>query len=279
MKLKAPAKLNLFLFILGRRPDGYHELRTLFQKITLTDELELKKATDVTLEVEGEAPSGQENLAWRAAQAFLEKAPLKAGVFIRLRKGIPPGTGLGGASSDAAAVLKGLAQLYPGCLTSQDLWEIGRSLGADVPFFLSPYSAALGEGIGERLSPWSVPPAWYLVMVPPFRISTSWAYQNLRLTKGKSSFIERPEDFSWERGLVNDFKPLVWGRYPELKEVETYLKGLGALGVGLSGSGSALFGVFKTQEEAEEAQRRLPARFKGYQTFVATQYQEGDLCL
>ncbi|OAQ20582.1 4-(cytidine 5'-diphospho)-2-C-methyl-D-erythritol kinase [Thermosulfurimonas dismutans] len=279
MKIEAPAKLNLFLYVLGRRPDGYHDLLTLFQKISLCDEVHLEKATGITLEVSGEAPPGRENLCFRAAEIFLERAAIKGGVFIRLKKRIPAGTGLGGASSDAAAVLKGLSKLYPGHLSEAELFEVGRSLGADVPFFLSSYSTALGEGIGDRLSPWPTLPAWYVVVVPPFRISTAWAYRNLRLTKRETPLINGPENFSWDKSLVNDFKDLVFEKYPELSVVEAALYDAGALKAGLSGSGSALFGVFEEQGLAERAAERLRERFKDYQVLVARNFREGETCL
>ncbi len=278
MKILAPAKINLFLHVLRKRPDGYHDILTAFQKISLCDEIRLSKATDITLEVEGEAPPGRDNLCFRAAERFLEAAALEAGVFIQLRKRIPPGTGLGGASSDAAAVLRGLSRLYPGHLSSSQLWELGRSLGADVPFFLSSYSSALAEGIGDRLRPWKSLPAWYVVVVPPFRISTAWAYQNLRLTKTQTPLINGPENFSWEKLLVNDFKPLVFGVYPELYQVEKALKEAGALGVGLSGSGSALFGVFAEETLAWSAAETLSREFGEYTFVVARNYEEGEKC-
>ncbi len=280
MKLLAPAKLNLFLRVLRRRADGYHDLETLFQKISLCDEVHLEKASGITLEVEGEAPSGRENLCFLAAERYLSRAAIEAGVFIRLVKRIPSGTGLGGASSDAAAVLKGLARLYPGHLPESELFEMGRSLGADVPFFLSSYSTALGKGIGEKLTPWPTLPAWYLVVVPPFRISTAWAYQNLRLTKERSPLNYGPENFSWGKKLVNDFKRLVFEKYPELEELEGALREARALNAGLSGSGSALFGVFETEREARRAKEALIKRFPAYQFFVVTNYspEEEKLC-
>ena len=276
MRLEAPAKLNLFLYVLGRRSDGYHELFTLFQKISLCDEVYLEKARGVILEVSGEAPPGRSNLCFRAAELFLERAALEAGVFIRLKKRIPAGTGLGGASSDAAAVLKGLARLYPGHLSEAELFKLGRSLGADVPFFLSPYRTALGQGIGDRLSPWPTLPAYYVVVVPPFRVSTAWAYRNLRLTKRKTPLINGPEDFSWDKPLENDFKELVFERYPELFRLEGALYEAGALRVGLSGSGSALFGVFEDEAEAERAAQRLREGFKEARVLVTGNFEEGE---
>jgi len=274
MRLVAPAKINLFLRILRRRRDGYHEIETCFQKITLCDEVFVERATDITLEVEGEAPPGRENLCFRAAEGFLNRAAVEAGVFIRLRKRIPPGTGLGGASSDAAAVLRGLARLYPGHLSREDLFRLARELGADVPFFLSEHSTALGRGIGDELTPWSARPAWYVVAVPPFRISTAWAYRNLRLTKEKTPLNYGPENFSPEKDLSNDFRELVFARHPELRGLEEEMKKVQARGVGLSGSGSALFAIFEAEGEARGAAEALRNRFPEYRFFVATNYAE-----
>ncbi|QJA06745.1 4-(cytidine 5'-diphospho)-2-C-methyl-D-erythritol kinase [Thermosulfurimonas marina] len=277
MKLLAPAKLNLFLRILGRRPDGYHDLQTLFQKITLFDEVELFKATGIALEVEGEAPGGRENLCFRAAELFFREAAVEGGVFIRLRKRIPPGTGLGGASSDAAAVLQGLSRLYPGHLSPEALYRMGVRLGADVPFFLSPYATALGEGLGERLTPWPTPHAWYVVAVPSFRVSTAWAYAQLKLTKRKRPLNYAPENFYWE-SLVNDFEALIFEAYPEAAELAEALKAAGALAAHLTGSGSALFGAFRERAEAERAVEKLAQRFPEARFFVVTNLKEGDPC-
>lgn len=282
MRLYAPAKLNLFLRVLRKRPDGYHELETLFQKITLCDEVELRKATDIALEVKGEAPPGRENLCFRAAEAFLSRAAIRAGVFIRLRKRIPAGTGLGGASSDAAAVLRGLSALYPGHLSQAELFSLARTLGADVPFFLSPYATAFARGIGDELSPFPETPAWYLVVVPPFRVSTRWAYQNLRLTKEKTPLNYGPKApegaLNFEGVLENDFRAVVFERYPELYELERALLSAGAKACGLSGSGSALFGVFAEEEAARRAEAGLVTRFPAYAFYVVTNYKEGTPC-
>ncbi|RUM89864.1 MAG: 4-(cytidine 5'-diphospho)-2-C-methyl-D-erythritol kinase [Thermodesulfatator sp.] len=271
MRLLAPAKLNLFLRVLGCRPDGYHELQTLFQKITLFDEVELFKARGIALEVEGEAPPGRANLCFQAARLFLREAAVEGGVFIRLYKRIPPGTGLGGGSSDAAAVLQGLTRLYPGHFSSEALFRMGLRLGADVPFFLSPYSTALGEGVGERLTPWPTFSAWYVVAVPPFRVSTAWAYAHLSGLKGKRPFSCGPEDFSWEN-LLNDFEELIWRTYPELARLAENLRSCGALAAHLTGTGSALFGVFVARDEAEKTAKKLARAFPRIRFWVVTNF-------
>ncbi len=271
LSLRAPAKINLVLHVLFRREDGYHELYTIFQKVTFFDEIHLRPAPRINLRVRGEieVPEGEENLCWRAAKLFFAAQGRSHGVEIILDKRLPKGAGLGGGSSDAAAVLKGLNELYPS-FSPEELLSLGQKLGADVPFFLSPYSTALARGIGEILSPWPTHPAWYLLLCPEIEISTAWAYHNLRLTTRREPPNYEPDQPLWEQGLVNDFEPVIFSRYPVLKELKEELLRAGAQAALLSGSGAALFGVFLTEEEARAAQKLF--RKKGLRAVVVTNF-------
>ncbi len=270
-KVFAPAKLNLVLKILAKRPDGYHELFTIFQKVTLFDELILALSPEkkIALETTGEVPTGEDNLCVRAAKLYQARTGKIFGLQIRLTKKIPMAAGLGGGSSDAAAVLKFLNQHF-GALSQEELMALGRRLGADVPFFLSPYSTALGRGIGEILSPWPTFPAWYVVVCPEVRIATAWAYQNLRLTTPSELPNYVPDQPLWHQGLVNDFEPLIFAVYPEIGRWKRRLKELGAKEALLSGSGASVFGVFETLEEAEKVY--LSLKDEGVRVFLVTNY-------
>ncbi len=270
-KVLAPAKLNLVLKVLAKRPDGYHELFTIFQKVTLFDELILAPSPgkEITLETRGEVPTGEDNLCVRAAKLYQARTNKIFGLKIRLTKKIPMAAGLGGGSSDAAAVLKFLNQHF-GALSQEELMALGRRLGADVPFFLSPYSTALGRGIGEILSPWPTFPAWYVVVCPEVRISTAWAYQNLRLTTPCELPNYEPDQPLWHQGLVNDFEPLIFAAYPEIGRWKRRLKELGAKEALLSGSGASVFGVFEALEEAKKAY--LSLKDEGVKIFLVTNH-------
>jgi len=272
VKIKAPAKINLALRVLFRREDGYHELYTIFQKITLFDHLmiELTDPPFLKLEVSGErVPAGEENLCLRAARKYQERTGLHFGMNLRLQKNIPVGAGLGGGSSDAAAVLLFLERRFR-ALGDKELFALGRELGADVPFFLFPYSTALGRGVGEKLSAWPTYPAWYVILSPPVQISTAWAYQNLRLTTPSEPPNYEPGQPLWKQGLVNDFESLIFELYPELKRRKEALIEKGARAALLSGSGASIFGVFEDEATAKEAFRAFCQ--EGERAFLATNY-------
>lgn len=245
--LYSPAKINLTLQVLKKRNDNYHEIYTIFQKIDLWDEIEIKKTlTGFSLEFFSNfrVPLNK-NLAYKAYKKFKEFFKIKDEFIIKIKKNIPIGAGLGGASSNGASILKGLAYFYE--IDLNLLYPLAKELGADVPFFLSPYPSAIGEGIGEILKPFPNFPAWYIIIYPNFQISTKWAYENLRLTNLKNPVYYRSDIAPWNQsqGLINDFKPLVFEKYKILESYEKLLKNLGAKAVSLSGTGSCLFGIFE----------------------------------
>jgi len=273
LSLLAPAKINLFLLINGRRPDGYHLIFTIFQKVSLWDEIEIsvnqEKRGGIYLECPGSnLASGPDNLAYRAARLFLEKSGLDLAVEILLRKRIPIGGGLGGGSSDAASVLKGMNKLTGFPFNGASLHFLGCSLGADVPFFLLEAPAAVGRGIGTELEVVDAPHGCYVLVYPGFSVNTRWAYENCVLTGQKEDTIFDSGEAIRAAMWRNDLEKVVMARYPEIGLIKADLMALGAETAMMSGSGSTVIGSFISQEEAHRAASSLKAR-KGLHTFLA----------
>ena len=262
LQLKSPAKVNLRLEILRKREDGYHELRTILQKISLHDTLSvsLKQEKGISISTDHPGlPIGKENLVFRAAQMILKKSNYKGGLRIHIRKEIPLGAGLGGGSSNAAMTLKALDQLLGIGLPTKELMKMGLGIGADVPFFFLD-GAAVASGIGERLRKIELPDLWYVLINPNFEISTRWAYQNFILTKrhfhfNLQGFVKTPEGIS--RLLWNDLEGVVSHKYPQIEGMKKMLLSAGALGALMTGSGPTVFGVFSRKREAEKAYKKL----------------------
>lgn len=280
LNLYTPAKINLSLEILERRSDGYHEIRTVFQKISLYDEVRLNLSSDKGIRVSTDdpsIPSDRTNLAHKAAAALLKEQKAAAGVSIHIKKKIPAGAGLGGGSSNAAATLKGLNTLLNLNLTDEYLLALSRSIGADVPFFLSGAATALAGGTGEKIRPLKLKfRLWLIVVFPNFGISTAWAYNTyskyILLTKKKKNIKVVDLNLSYKNvvsALYNDFEQVVIPKYPEIKTLKNNLIEAGATGSLLSGSGSAVFGVFATREDAEQALMRLLKQNEYKKTYIA----------
>lgn len=266
----APAKLNLFLHITGRRPDGYHELQTLFRLLDRGDSIDFRLRTDTRIlrgsQMPGVAP--ESDLAVRAARLLREACGVTGGVEIYIHKSLPMGGGLGGGSSDAATTLVALNQLWGCGLEPAELMGLGRTLGADVPVFIGGRTA-WGEGIGERLTPVDLPTRWYLVVQPPATISTAELFADPGLTRNRPPITI--DDF-FSGGGENVFEPLVQVRYPV---VAAALEWLGAWGAGrLSGTGACVFAAFESASAAEQAREALPRQWPG---FVARGVDESPL--
>ncbi|MCD4755902.1 MAG: 4-(cytidine 5'-diphospho)-2-C-methyl-D-erythritol kinase [Deltaproteobacteria bacterium] len=262
LSLLAPAKINLFLLINGRRSDGYHLIFTMFQKISLWDEIELSvgqgEKKGIYLECpDSELISGPDNLVYQASELFLEKAGLDLAVKILLKKRIPIGGGLGGGSSDAASVLKGLNELAGFPFNGASLHLLGCSLGADVPFFLLEAPAAVGRGIGTELEVVNVPHGWYVLVYPGFSVSSRWAYENYVLTGQDQDTIFDAEEVIQTAMWRNDLEKVIIGRYPEIGRIKDELVALGAEAALMSGSGSTVLGSFLSEEEAHRAASSL----------------------
>jgi 4-diphosphocytidyl-2-C-methyl-D-erythritol kinase len=263
----APAKVNFFLKVMGRRPDGYHNLVSVMQALELSDEVTLDK-TDAGISVSCDSaavPSGPENIAFRAAKAVLDEAGAASGARISIKKNIPVAAGLGGGSSDAAATMKGINLLFGLGISDRRLRDIGVRLGADVPFFFS-WPCALAEGVGEVLSKLPLPDETWLVIVNPgFPVSTGWVYGSLNFElTNKFNSIKLPQ-FEGQAPsatllasyLHNDLERVTVVKYPRINELKEQLVGEGALGALMSGSGPTVFGVFEGRSAAFEAARRM----------------------
>jgi 4-diphosphocytidyl-2-C-methyl-D-erythritol kinase len=276
LRLKSPAKVNLRLEILRRREDGYHELRTVLQKISLNDTLSvsLKNEKGISITTDHpDLPLGRRNLVYRAAQMILKKSEYRGGLHIDIRKEIPLGAGLGGGSSNAASTLKALNQLLEIGLPTKELMEIGLGIGADVPFFFLEGSA-IGSGIGERLKKIELPGLWYVLIYPNFEVSTRWAYQNFILTKRQfhfkfHKFLETLEGIS--HLLMNDLEGVVSHKYPQIEGMKKMLLSAGALGSLMTGSGPTVFGIFSEKGDASKAYQevRRRVRDKGWTVLMA----------
>lgn len=268
----APAKVNFILDVVGRRPNGYHDVAMLMVRLSLHDRVRvaLTSGSDIAVTCPGlELAAGEDNIAARAARLLLEHTGIKTGVAIAIDKRIPAAAGLGGGSSDAAAVLLALDELLGTALSRGELQALGVRLGADVPFFLCGEMAAWATGIGEILEPWRGLPPCHLVLVNPrFAVSTAWVYQNLGLThcRHMSKIPRFPERMEELVGLLrNDLEAVTSARYPEIAEIKGQLVRAGALGALMSGSGPTVFGVFAGQAAAEAAALQL-ARGNGWWT-------------
>lgn len=277
---RARAKLNLALRVLGRRPDGYHDLETVFQAIDLHDDIEVTLrrggVRSVGLSCDRADLEHEGNLAWRAAELLLRRLDLDLEVRIRLRKRIPAGAGLGGGSSDAAAVLRAMAALLRDPPARADLVAVAEALGSDVPFFLLG-GTAFGTGRGTRLAPLPDLPQYPLALaLPEVEVSTAWAYSALAAARstgltepGKPGTMKelspslgrlaRGDAAAFSDWMVNDFEGVVFRRFPELAEVRRRLLSCGARRALMSGSGAAVFGLFDSMQRAEEAAARLAA--------------------
>jgi 4-diphosphocytidyl-2-C-methyl-D-erythritol kinase len=281
----APAKINLFLRVVGRRADGYHELDSVFIPVSLCDRVrveirvEPKGASDSLIALacdRADIPAGEKNLAWRAAAAFLVEfgseihRPVQ--VAIDLRKQIPAGAGLGGGSSDAGAVLRMMATLCRVGDLSR-LAKVALALGADVPFFLSPQVRRVG-GVGERIAPlmseapgrnalFAANPLWMVIAVPPVEVSTAEIFRALSPAQwsgaAPAAHLRAVASGSITPAILqNDLAAVAMARYPEIAQLRSALIAAGASGAAMSGSGGAVFGLFSGAEAAAQAATEMP---------------------
>lgn len=261
LKLSVPAKINLWLEVIRKREDGYHELSSLMMPIGVYDRIgiELRPGGDeISLEC-GHAlvPDDSRNLAWRAARDFLAASGLKADVHIDIEKNIPVGAGLGGGSADAGAVLLALNKLFREPLSLERLKELAVKLGADVPFFLLR-QPALATGIGEKLERvFGLPDYPIVLLKPPLTVATGWVYQSLKLTRSRSCIsLSRLLASPWGLSDVmeNDLESVTLDAYPLLIRLKEWLLAQGALAALMSGSGPTVFGVFPDSGHAKRVE-------------------------
>jgi 4-diphosphocytidyl-2-C-methyl-D-erythritol kinase len=261
--LKAPAKVNYLLEVIRRRPDGYHDLRMVMQRVNLCDEINISLTDTPGISVrcgKNDVPDGPDNIAWKAANCLLELANGSQGADISIIKNIPVAAGLGGGSSDAASVLMGMNELLHLGLSDQRLMEIGVTLGADVPFFIFK-KTALAEGIGEDLTAMpEMPAAWVLLVNPGVHVSTAWVYKNLQLTnrgelnKLPVSYRELDDVCSI---FANDLESVTIPAFPVIAGIKNAMLQHGALGAMMSGSGPTVFGLYRDKDTAEQARAAM----------------------
>jgi 4-diphosphocytidyl-2-C-methyl-D-erythritol kinase len=261
LTVHAPAKINLALKILRKRADGYHDIQSILQKVSIYDTLSFKRSPHQGITVAADDPSiptDSRNLAYRAADLLLKQQKITPGISIHIKKRIPAGAGLGGGSSNAAATLAGLNKLLRCNLTEADLLRMGVEIGADVPFFIYNQPSALAEGIGEQLSPVKIHvPLWLVIVFPGFSISTKWVYENYRVLTNERKNIRIPRSFKQLNTVLhilsNDLEHVVTQQYPEIQKIKRTLIQTGACGSLMSGSGSSVFGIFPDEHHAQEA--------------------------
>ena len=264
MRLRALAKINLGLDILGKREDGYHEVRMIMQTIQMYDVLEIKKkkAPGISLSVNYPyIPCDERNLVYKAAKLLMDEFQVKEGVEIRLEKFIPVAAGMAGGSSDAAAALVGVNRLFKLGLSEKDLMERAVNIGADVPYCVMR-GTALAEGIGEKLTRIAqVPDCFVLIGKPGINVSTKAAYESLQLDQiqthpdidGMIRDIESGDLRAMTEKMENVFEPGIIGRYPVIGEIKALMEEHGALKAMMSGSGPTVFGIFDDRKKMEEA--------------------------
>lgn len=256
----APAKLNLFLHVVGRRPDGYHLLQSVFRFLDYGDHLTFGLRQDGQIVRRSDLPGvpPQQDLVIRAARLLQESTGCGLGVEIAVEKRLPMGGGLGGGSSDAATVLLVLNRLWGLNLSRQELQQLGLRLGADVPIFIFGESA-FAEGVGERLQPIELPPAWYVVIAPPVAVSTAEIFAAPELTRDTTSI--KICDLLTAR-LGNDLQPVVCWKYPEVAECLAWLGKYGE--ARMTGSGACVFVELATEDQALDVLERKPGNWQGF---------------
>ncbi len=268
--LEPKAKINFGLDIISKRKDGYHNIKSIFLPLKFSDHLIIEKKPYFELKVEGDAPRGKENIVYKAANLFYRKIGRPMENRIILKKRIPPGSGLGGGSSDAGYLLKALNRMYDDILKEKELKELAKEVGADVLFFLNPYPSMV-EGVGDLITPIKFKKKYVLLILPEYRISTAWAYRrfdemNKRLTN-HINFIKIIERLNRGgirsvRGMVwNVFEDVVFGEKKELKELKQRMDELCENGiVMMSGTGSCLYCISDEEKEILELKEKIDKR-------------------
>lgn len=271
IEIKCPAKINLSLDVVNRREDGYHNLEMIMHQVDLCDTLTLKPTDEgifLSSDAEGLSVDGS-NLIVKAAKLFFEKTKIKEGIKIHLEKRIPMGAGLGGGSTDAAGTLMALNQIFGEPLTLDELAPMAKDLGADVPFFLSG-GCMLAEGIGEKLTPLTPLTGVHIVIAkPPVHVSTAYVYKNLVLdentphpdTRRAVEALMRGDAEMLGKYAGNVLETVTATEYPVIEEYKKTMTDCGAIYSLMSGSGSAVFGIFKSLKDAQKAMDIFPEAY------------------
>ena len=281
LKIKAPAKINLTLDVIGRRPNGYHDLRMIMQTIDLYDEITITKIPEeeIRLSMNKELPDKippEKNLVWKAASLIKEHCKISGGFSIILEKNIPAAAGLAGGSSDCAATLLGINKLCKLELSIDELCELGVRLGADVPFCIRK-GTMLSEGIGEILTPLpALSPLWVLLIKPDISVSTAYVYTHLNLpeltshpdTEHMLDCIARRDDASLAKGLANVLETVTIPEYPVLAELKQFFLEEGAIGSLMSGSGPTTYGLYQDEILAQMALKKAQDKYPNYDVIL-----------
>lgn len=285
IQLKALAKINLGLDVLRRREDGYHEVKMIMQTISLHDDLEIRRIKTPEIQVKTNLyylPTNENNLVYKAAKLLMDEFGIKEGVAIQLKKRIPVAAGMAGGSTDGAAVLWGMNQMYGLGLSRQELMERGVKLGADVPYCVQR-GTALAEGIGERLSVLpSMPKCTILIAKPGISVSTKFVYENLHANDLKpeqhpdvdrmiEAMKEKNLDLLCER-MGNVLETVTIPAYPVIQEIKEHMMVCGAAGAMMSGSGPTVFGIFHSPVQAKAAMKDLKVNGLAKQLYLTTPY-------
>lgn len=283
MKLRALAKVNLGLDVVRKREDGYHEVRMIMQTINVYDELELVVQETPGIQIEtnlSSVPSDESNLVYKAAKLLMDEFQITKGLHIRLEKNIPVAAGMAGGSSDAAATLKGVNQLFGLGLSTAELMERGVKIGADVPYCIMG-GTALAEGIGEVLSPLPpMPDCHILIAKPPVGVSTAFVYGNLRANElehhpdidGMIETLKADSITGLCARMENVLETVTIPAYPVIDEIKKLMVDCGADGAMMSGSGPTVFGIFTDQEAAKCAMKKVQESNLANQIYLTTPY-------
>ena len=288
----APAKINLSLRVLAREAGGFHQIETLFCALELCDEVEVERQpSGIALEVAAHdsarvslPANARENLVYRAARSFFDATQLDGGAHIRLTKRIPTGAGLGGGSSDAAATIAALNELYARPLTDRGMLDIAAQLGSDIPFFLCGTPLALAWSRGTRMI--SLPPLPrkpILLVWPGESVATADAYEAFAATRAtqhvpEAAILDTQDLKSWRdvaANSVNDLEPVIFERIPELEQILAQMRRLGAIMARMTGTGSVVFGVFEDEGAADAADQAVRKRFVNVRTILTHTAQRG----
>lgn len=264
-KLLSPAKINIRLDVIGKRKDGYHDLRMINIPISLFDEIEcniIEKGLVVECVNDKTVPNGEENIVYKITKEILAYTNKTAGLHIRIKKNIPSCAGMGGGSSNAATILMGLNKALKIGLSQEKLMKIGQKFGADIPFFIAQ-GPAIAEGIGEKITKIKKIPKLALVVVTPkIQVSTKWVFENYTQPVQKIEWIsDLPTEFSTKKSLIkylnNDLETFTVQKHPVIGDLKTTLVKMGALCSQMTGSGPTVFGIFQNLEDAVQNAKKL----------------------
>ena len=283
MRLQAFAKINLGLDVLGKREDGYHEVRMIMQTIRMYDQLDMRKSVEPGIHLTTNKkyiPVDENNLVWRAAKLMMDTCGIIEGVSIHLHKVIPVAAGMAGGSSDAAATLVGMNRLFHCGLSKEKLMELGVQIGADVPYCVLR-GTALAEGIGEKLTVLPpMPDCWILIGKPGISVSTKYVYTTLDLNTdtvhpdidGMKKALEDGNLYGITERMGNVLQDVTIPAYPEVERIKEQMKTLGAVNAMMSGSGPTVFGFFDNEEKAQEACQKLRESGSCQQVFLTVPF-------